>query len=408
MKKSNKVNINKTKRFLNFCKLHTTWIMLPLYLVGCIICIYILILWERVPTSQHIVVANYILQQNAGNHYNANVHLTIDMSDACIHGETDEYGNLLCDNVHISFSDATNDRLHIKSKYNDEKSLVANDKYNVLLNRINQSHLALKKPIYSDVINFFHVMNKTSINNSLSTWQIQPLHRKEYKGLQATRVQPIKEGISGLIDEGFITHFTSDLMKDCSRHPVDGLILDSTSTHLYSRIVFFEKGKDFNLTTKQPSMSFTSLMTKVIEPYDISKQVIYIGYLAEGIDTFQIKLNFNEFVIISSYKEHGEIISSSSITHISTAKERYNRSGTEHLYNRTETDNNRENIEYSASMKDLQENALCLNVEKKEGCMLQWIRVSLLILLFGYFFTHVFICIIKISGLNRWFYKRKY
>lgn len=406
----NKNNSTTIKsRFLNFCNSYSVWFKMLLCLVGCVACGYLIALWERVPFSHHIVAACYKLQNTDNMHRNANVFITIDMSNFGNHGITDDNGSLLTDNVQIRYSVSENNTTSLRPRHHSAKGLSDDEKvYNSLFEELYRSPVTASMPVNSDVIEFFHLVNDADSGTLPWVWHIQPLHNKGKKGVKATRIQPLLNEKGGLVDEFFLNNILRDLRKEHDFFPVDGFLLDSVSTRLSTTIVFSESDDNINLAAKPSSTSLMGIFDTLIKPYDISKQVIYVGYLAEAIDTFQIKLDFGEITKFSAYRDHGETITSTSFTNTSTASERLARGGSERLYNRTKLSNNQEHIEYTASLKDLEKSAISLYVEKKGSQMLQWIRISLLVMLLGFLFIHFFVYLTHIIGLRKWFYQREY
>ena len=381
-------------RFLKFCYSHSVWFKMLLCLSGCIACGYLLVKWERVPFSHHIVAACYKVQNSDNVNLNANVFLTINMGDFGITGVTDENGSIITDNIQIRYSISENDTIP-KPRHNTEKGLCDDEKlYSSLIEGLNHSPVTTCMPINSDVIELFHIVNDKESDTTPWKWHFQPLHNKSRKGVKITRTQPLLNLKGGLMDELFLEDLLRDLRNEHDHFPVDGFQLDSTSTRLSTTIVLSESNDNITLAPRPSSISLMGLLRTMIKPYDISKQLVYVGYLAEAIDTFQIKLDFGEIVKFSAYRDHGETISSTCITHTSTANERLIRGGSDRLYKRQKLAGSQENIEYTKSLKDLENSAISLYVEKKGSQMLQWIRVSLLVMLIGYLFIRVFVYII--------------
>lgn len=396
-------------RLFKFCSSHSLCFKLLLSLGGCIACGYLLSLWERVPFSHHIVAACYKVQHTNNRHRNANVFLTINMSDFGNLGIMDENGSVLTDNVQIRYSVSNNNTTTLRQPHYSVKKLCEDEKaYNSLFMELNRSSVVTKVPLNSDVIEIFHIVNDEENDTSPWEWHFLPLYNKSKKGVTAIRTQPILDQRGGLMDELFWGNILQDLKNDHDHFPVDGFLLDSVSTRLSTTVLLSESGDNINLIAKPSSISLIGILKAMIKPYDISKQIVYVGYLVEAIDTFQIKLNFGEVSKFSTYRDHGETITSTSITHTSTASERVNRGGSDRLYYRTKLAGNQENMEYTASLKDLEKSAISLYVEKKGSRMIQWIRISLLVMLLGYFFIRFFVYLTHIIGLKRWFYQREY
>lgn len=394
---------------LHFYSLHHVWFNLVLCLCGCVVCGYVLTLWEKVPFCHHIVAVCHKVQHTNVAPHNANVFLTIDMSDYGTNGITDERGSILTDNIHMHFSDSRKDTITPRPRHHSEKGLCDDEKmYNSLFEELRHSSAITSIPINPDIIEFFHVANYVGKKTAPWVWHFHPLYRDGRKGVKATRIQPLLNEKGGLLDELFLGDILQDLKKDHDIFPVDGFLLDSASTHLSTTILFSDPEESVNLTAKPSAMSLMGILKAIIKPYDISKQLVYVGYLAEAIDTFQIKLDFGEIVKFSPYKNHGELLSANSFTYTSTASERHARGGADRLYHRLKLAGSNENIEYTESIKDLEKNAISLYVEKKSSQMIQWIRVSLLVLLLGYLFTRVILCLTRIIGLSKWFYQREY
>ena len=311
--------------------------------------------------------------------------------------------------MQIRYSVSENNTTSLRPRHHSAKGLSDDEKvYNSLFEELYRSPVTASMPVNSDVIEFFHLVNDADSGTLPWVWHIEPLHNKGKKGVKATRIQPLLNEKGGLVDEFFLNNILRDLRKEHDFFPVDGFLLDSVSTRLSTTIVFSESDDNINLAAKPSSTSLMGIFDTLIKPYDISKQVIYVGYLAEAIDTFQIKLDFGEITKFSAYRDHGETITSTSFTNTSTASERLARGGSERLYNRTKLSNNQEHIEYTASLKDLEKSAISLYVEKKGSQMLQWIRISLLVMLLGFLFIHFFVYLTHIIGLRKWFYQREY
>ncbi len=409
MNKKRKNSTTLKSRFLKFCTSHSVWFKMLLCLGGCITCGYLLSLWERVPFSHHIVAACYKVQHTNNKHRNANVFLTINMSEIGIQSVTDDNGSILTDNVQIRYSVSKDNTISLKPSHHSEKGLCDDEKvYNSLLKELNHSSVTTNMPINFDVIELFHIVNDEESDTSPWKWHFQPLYTMSKKGVKATRTQPILNQRDGLTDELFLGDISRDLKKDHDHFPVDGFQLDSISTRLSTTVIFSESDDTINLVAKPSPISLIGFLKAVIKPYDISKQIVYVGYLVEAIDTFQIKLDFGEVSKFSTYRNHGETITSNSITHTSTASERVARGGSDRLYNLTKLAGNQDNIEYTASLKDLENSAISLYVEKKGSQMIQWIRISFLVILLSYFFIRFFVYLTHIIGFRKWFYQREY
>ena len=353
--------------------------------IMCAILSYMLYLINRIPRSHHIVCVSHKMH----NRYSDNiVNASITIFSSSRSGKTKHMddGILESDYFEIRQSQRQNDTMPIHPAFSSYSELELGERYYAqlfkYLNKKNENfHIAND----GNIIEYIHLFD-TDFNSNILNQHFGCTTNVTTGDRVWDRHMAVKDldYTGGLLDELFLQDVLEYMNKEKELFSQDGFDIDINKTYM-TTVVFGLKSNDRKEFGNKDRKEDDVYLYSFFSPFDITKELISVGYLAEAIDTFTIKIKFDEPVLFKATRVPASAISANDIVFKTTANSRKLSGFPDRFFSRVDINEKKVNTYFAQSYRGLENNTISILVEKASSQRIQWIRLSILTFLLGYF-----------------------